>query len=105
MTPILFSFNVDDVSANRDVTYFFNSDSRQIIRVDGTNNSGYKPVFSDVESVNFYYYNILGNPTTNITEAKMVRLVVEMTRNVLSFEHSESVSTARITMRNRTVTN
>ena len=62
-------------------------------------------VLKDVRELKFVYYNLLGNETTALLEAKQVQVDAEMVRRVFAIENTNHVISARFMMRNREVAN
>ena len=99
-----FIFLADTESGPRLITYVFDSESKTVKRRVGLF-SPFTEMLADVEAFSFKYYNLLGNLTTNVTEAKSVQINGKMRRRVLALSNTEEVISARFTMRNRIVSN
>ena len=62
-------------------------------------------VLKDVRELQFKYYNLAGNATTALLEAKQVQVDAGMVRHVFAVENTNHVISARFMMRNRDVAN
>ncbi len=70
-----------------------------------TGPDGERSVLSDVESVEIRYFNLHGDETESLTDAKIIQLDAEMVRRVLQLEHTNHLISARFTLRNKDVSN
>jgi Tfp pilus assembly protein PilW len=100
-----FSFHADTESGNRHITYHHHANNGTLTRRVGPQSNPKQVVMRDIETFSFKYYNLVGNLTTNVTEAKKVQISLKMKRMVIAKSTSEEVISARFTMRNRLVSN
>lgn len=82
------------------VSYRYDSDAGTLSR---TTEGVVDVILKDVDGLSLIYYNLYGNPTTNLLEIKEIQLQAEMRRSVLSIKNTNEIISARFMMRNRTV--
>ena len=84
------------------VSYILNPDYKTLIRTEsGTS----KIVLSDIDQLSFNYFNILGNSTTSLLEAKTIQVEAILEKRVIQQKNTDHVVSARYMMRNRIVSN
>lgn len=87
----------------RDVDYLYDSDTRILTRtVDDTN---VFTLLNNVEDLEFEFYNLLGDETTNLLEVKRVHFYAKMLKKVMHISNNYQVISAGYMMRNRKVSN
>lgn len=82
------------------IIYRFDQDAAALLRTVG---GATEVVLEDVVSLNFIYYDLHGNPTTNVLSVKEVQIRTEMQRSVLRVTNTNEIISARFMMRNRSV--
>lgn len=92
------------IGGNR-VWYEFDIDELNFTRTEmnGLTVVQQKTLLNNVELFNFAYYNIRGDLTTKLIEAKSVRIDAEMARYVTGLRNTDYIISARFMMRNREV--
>jgi len=92
------------IGGNR-VWYEFDIDDLTFTRTEmnGLTVVDQRTLLNNVELFNFAYYNIRGEKTTKLIEAKSVRIDAEMARYVTGLRNTDYIISARFMMRNRDV--
>ncbi len=97
-----FDVRTETPGGSIDVNYTFDSSNKVLVRTAGVSSF---PIFKNVENLSIQYFNLVGDPTTNVTEAKRIQIDAEMRRELLHVDSSQYVISTRYSMRNRYVSN
>lgn len=97
ISRIIYQYNADTMSMTRTVGGI-SSDPFDTVGANTVDT-----VLEDVVSLSFIYYDLHGNPTTNVLSVKEVQIQAEMQRNVLKITNTNEIISARFMMRNRAV--
>ncbi len=87
----------------RDVDYAYDVDTGILTRtVDSTD---VFTLLTDVSELEFEFYNLLGNETTNVLEIKRIHFSAKLLKKVMHISNTNQVISAGYMMRNRKVSN
>ena len=96
------AIDVPTTGGSETIDYIFDPDNKRVVR---DVNAVQIPVLNNVEEFDVTYFNLQGNPTTALLEIKDVQLEARIMKTVLFIENTNQIVSARILMRNHTVSN
>ncbi len=99
-TSTAITLEVQGESGTSTVQYIYDSSSKSLNRIDGSWNL---TVISNIESLSFRYYNLLGNTTTNPVEVKKIQLEALLEKTVFEVKNTTNIVSAKFMLRNRKV--
>lgn len=100
--PSAFSMDVAFAGGPKTIEYEYRAASETLVR---TENGVESIVMSDVDWVDFKYYNVLNVETNTLMEVKSVQMEAELEKRALDLVNTDHIISARFLMRNRTVSN
>lgn len=97
-----FSMEVAFADGSQTVEYEYLPDSKNLIRrVNGID----RTMLSDVNWLNFKFFNVLNAETNTLLEVKSVQMEAGLQKNVMKIMNTDHIVSARFMMRNRTISN